>query len=514
MATFRRQRHRAQRVGFLAMLVAAGLVSAAVVPVGRADERWTVSIVEHGARPGKPCGPAIQAAIEQAANNGGGTVVVPPGRWITGTIQLKSNVTLHVATGATLQGSPNLADYPPHPSSDLHFENRRSLIYAENAENISITGGGVIDGNGRAFWRDPKPGSRWYRAKERPTPMIELRRCRGVRLKDVRIANSPGWTVHPYCCDEVVIDGVSVKNHLFGPNTDGFDINGCRDVQISDCRLVCGDDAIIIKATPNSRSTERVAITNCIIQTNCIGVGIGQETQSDVRQVAVSNCVFQKCHRLFAIGIWDGGVVEDVTVTGLVGDSLAYYPLARPIQLEVKQHLDIPRTRPLGVIRNVNISNVNCRTQGRILVTAQEGGAIENVSLRDVRLAYVHLEDAAALSPADGKTGSSQYANRNLFARRQCAAVVVENAKNIACTDLSVHWPAPGAPTTAKELPPDGAVAPLRDDPPYRLLWARGVDGLEFTAPLSRASRDEIDATHVEDCRNCRFHVEHRPAGD
>ncbi len=458
-----------------------------------------VDITDHGARPGGKCTQAIAAAIERVASTGG-TVYVPPGRYETGMIVLKSGVTLHVDPAAVLVGSGDIADYPRNPVANTHEHDHHFLVYAEDAQDITLTGGGVIDGNGPAFWDEPAPGRQWWRARSpRVIPMIELRRCRRVRLENIRIANSPGWTVHPYCCDDVTFRGVRVDNHMFGPNTDGFDIDGCRDVFISDCHLRCGDDAIILKATPKARSTERVVITNCICHSNCIGIGIGQETESDVRQVSVSNCTIYNSHRMFTIGIWNGGTVEDVTVSNLVGDTLDCFYLARPIQMEIKQHLKLP-PRPLGAIRNVNISNIIARTQGRILLTAQDGSFIDNLTLRDIRLQYAALEDAAALSPPDGETGSTQYANRNLEARRQNAAVVLENVRNLDMEGLRIHWPEPGAPSRCHGAPadsgPDGGGAA---DPPYGVLWARRVLNSRIHAPNCTATVEDHPAAVVQE---------------
>ena len=423
----------------------------------RTLQATSISIVDNGARAGEKATRAIQQTIDQVHAAGGGRVVIPDGHWVSGTIRLKTGVTLHVSPNAVLQGSGDMADYPTDESRPLFQGQRHHFIVAHEAENITITGGGTIDGNGPAFWLDPQPPSRWYRAKRpRVSPMVEIRHCRRVVLDSITIRNSPGWTIHPYCCDDVTIRNVRVENNLYGPNTDGIDVNGCRDVFISDCKLTCGDDAIIIKATKDARSCERILVTNCVLTTNCIGVGIGQETESDVRQVTVSNCVMHHCHRMIGLGIWAGGTVEDVTITGCVGDTLETAPLARPIQLEVKQHVgwDVP----LGRMRNVQISNIVARTQGRVLLTAQEAGGIENVTLRDILLVYTGLEDADRLSPPDGATGSSQYANQNLEARRQNAAVVVENLRNFVLDGLAVQWP------ESVEVP-------------HSALWARHLDG-------------------------------------
>jgi polygalacturonase len=425
----------------------------------------TTSIVNTGARPGELCTCEIQQAIDRAAE-AGGVAYVPPGEWISGTLHLRSGVTLHLHPAAVLKASGDIGDFPEMPRRGTSKSDQsRHFLFAEEAENVTITGGGTLDGNGFAFWNDPAPDSKWYRAKKpRVHPMLEFRRCRRLRLENVRIANSPGWTVHPYCCDEVTLRGVTVDNYLYGPNTDGFDINGCRDVFVSDCKLTCGDDPIVIKATAGARSSERILVDNCVVKTNCIGVQLGQETESHIRQVTVSNCVMHDCDRMFGIGVWAGGLVEDVTVTGCVGNTPSDMPLARPIHVEVKQHVgwDVP----LGRIRNVSISNFVARTRGRLILVAQDGTELENVALRDIQLRYEGLADADALSPPDGATGSSQYANQNLEARRQNAAVVVENARNFRLEGLHVTWP---------------------DEPelPYAVLWARHVHGGVIDAPLA-----------------------------
>jgi hypothetical protein len=443
---------------------------------------------------------AIQAAIEQAAAHGG-TVWVPPGIWRSGTLFLRSRVTLRLDPAAILLASGDLADFPDI-GSVIHHESGRSFIVADGCEDLVIEGGGVIDGNGPAFWEQPLPGSPWLRADDgkRPHPMLELRHCRRLRISDVTVRNSPGWTVHPFCCDQVVLRGVTVENHPFGPNTDGFDIDGCRDVFVSDCRLSCGDDGIIIKATPKARSTERIVITNCIVFSNCIGIGIGQETQSGVRQVAISNCVIHRSHRMVTIGIWDGGDVEDVTVSNITGDTLAHYSLARPLQFEVKQLWTLPQTRPLGRIRNVTVSGFSCRTQGRIMATAQDGAWIENLTLRDIRLDYVHLEDPQTVVSKDGRRGSNQFANENLEARRQNAAIVLEGVRGAEIDGLRVHWPAAGAADTASDGPRRQAGSP---DPAWRVLWARRIAACRIAAPFARPSVAGLPAGDVAGAEDC-----------
>jgi polygalacturonase len=199
-------------------------------------------------------GPAIQRAIEACALAGGGTVYLPPGDFASGTLVLKSNITLHLSPGTTLRASKRVDDYSP-----LH------LIYAQNAENISIEGEGAIDGSGEAFW-DAK-----FKAKEkRPSPLIELIGCRNIHIQDVRIRNLPGWGIHPWECDGVYIHGLSMITDMRGPNTDGIDPDCSRNVFISDCYIEGGDDAICLKTTKRLPTVpappcEHVVVNNCVL---------------------------------------------------------------------------------------------------------------------------------------------------------------------------------------------------------------------------------------------------------
>ncbi len=426
------------------------------------------SVLDFGAKKGELCTESIQATIDHAGENGG-TVYFPPGTYHSGTLYLRSGITLKLDPAATLRGSSALSDYPSNTNVHGVSGQHRHLVLARECENVTITGGGTIDGNGPAFWNPPAPDRRWKVAKkDRVTPMLRFEYCRHLVMRDIRIVNSPGWTVHPFCCEDVVLDGIRLENDIRGPNTDGIDVDGCRDVFIMNCNIRCGDDAIILKATKNARRLERVVITNCIVSSNCIGIGLGQETIAGIRDVSISNCIMYQSNRMFAVGIWDGGTVENVVVTGCTGDTLADIPLARPIHIEVKVHPKRPCA--LGILRNVQISNFNSRGMGRILIGAQDGAMVENVTLRDVHLEFTDLEDADRLSPPDAKTGSNQYFNSNLEARRQNAALIAENVRNLYVDGLRVTW----SEKANSELP-------------YAVAWVRNIDGGIINAPFAGA---------------------------
>lgn len=187
---------------------------------------------------------------------GGGEVVFTRGRYLCGSLALASDVTLVVTPQATILGSTNLADYTTG-----------RLIGADGATNVCIRGGGRIDGQGEHFWMrrdEPYRGPSWrgtaqfnYRALKRPR-FIHLRRCRGVIVRDVTLTGSPSWTLHLERCVTALVERVTIRNPLHGPNTDGIDINSCQDVHVRDCDIITGDDGVVLKSPARDRADGRV----------------------------------------------------------------------------------------------------------------------------------------------------------------------------------------------------------------------------------------------------------------
>ena len=311
--------------------------SSVAVPAGAAAECWPCFAPPAGAhdgsklRPGNlvvnvlnfgavgdgrtPCTAGIQAAINACAAAGGGKVFVPPGKYLTGPIFLKSNLAFEVLAGAALLGSTNFADYPTITG---RWEGLERTVYASmitgiDLENVAIIGQGTLDGQG-AVWldawgkteqllrkleltgREPEnpPGSPlpWPRPR-----MINLYRSRKVLIKGLTIHDSPSWTVHPVLGEDVYIEGLTILNPPHSRNTDGIDPESCRNVRISGCYISTGDDCIMLKSgykqIPEKPfpPMEKIAVTNCTFNAGGCRVGIGSETAGGVRDVAISNCV-------------------------------------------------------------------------------------------------------------------------------------------------------------------------------------------------------------------------------
>ena len=255
---------------------------------------------------------ALQKAIDECADFGGGRVVLEKGTYLTGTLLLKSGVELHLDVTATLLGSPDSADYPERAWK--HMDAKRlprgrgaALIAADQAVNVAITGRGTIDGNGMAFVRKRATldgYTRLYCPYERdpdhlgPPRLIFLAGCRNALFTDFTVVNSPsGWTFYLNDCDLAHFDRVNILAGLQAPNIDGIHLNCCRDVMVSNCRIETQDDSIVLRGDDHmlrtrNRPCERITFANCSLRSFCSAIRISYlHDASPVRSCVFSNLV-------------------------------------------------------------------------------------------------------------------------------------------------------------------------------------------------------------------------------
>lgn len=435
---------------------------------------------------------AIQKTLD-AAGEKGGTVVVPPGTYMSGTLILRSHTTLHLQPGAVLLGSPNIEDYIHMTAGHNKDRQPYHFIVMKGVENVSITGTGKIDGNGPAFWKPFDVMPRWIYAKDkRVSPMVEITKSKNIRLNDFTLTRSPGWTLHLHDSDDILIDGIRIDNHLYSPNADGIDITGCRNVIVNNCNIVTCDDAIVLKTTVDSRSLENIAVTNCLIQTSCVAFKLGDESVKDMRQIAFSNCVIYNSSRAIGLYAKDGGNYEDITISNIVSNTNAPFILNRPIQFMVQART--PGT-PAGAIRNVSISNFISNTEGRILLTSETPGGIENLTLRDISLRYTYIEDPG---PLEKGATSHQFPNTTIDARSARAAVVADGVKNLVVDNLQITWPENADTIPAAWRHPEriehGGNRVFKPDyrkarqTEFSVFWGRNLQGGYLYAPLALPS--------------------------
>lgn len=349
---------------------------------------------------------AINSAINACNAAGGGMVYVPPGTYLCGTVVLKSNVTLYLEAGATLLGSKKISDYTPFagPSADGDA-NQKHLLFARDAENIGLAGLEKIDGQGASYWtfdgRHPRPPEDGWRDSAahgwkhalRPSPMVEFYNCKNLHIEDVRIENSSGWTLRPIHCDNVFIRGISIKNPVYGPNTDGIDATCCHNVFISDCLIDTGDDAICLKSEnpygEELRASKNITVTNCVLTGCCNGFKFGTATHGAYENIVFSNSVIynddvplgSRIIAGVALEMVDGGSMEGVLIS-----NIRMQRVRTPIFIRRGNRRPRPDGTP-GTLRGIMIENVHAT--GAILtssITGLPGFDVEDVTLSNIRI--------------------------------------------------------------------------------------------------------------------------------
>jgi polygalacturonase len=372
---------------------------------------------------------ALQSTIDAAASVGG-MVYFPPGTYLSGTLFLKSHVSLHLEAGAVLLGSTNLADFPsvqPSLRSYTDVYVHQSLIYAENVENVSLLGRGTIDGQGAAF----KGG---YRA--RPY-LIRLVNCRNVQVADLTLKDSPMWVQHYLACEDLSIRGLTIHSRC-NLNNDGIDIDACQKVRISDCEIFSGDDAIVLKSTLD-RPCRDVTVTNCVVSSLCNGLKLGTESVGGFDNIVFTNCTLYDTEISgIALETVDGGLLENVVVSNIVMRNvrsaifLRLGNRARPIY----EGAPLPG---LGTFRNVMIHDIEVSGANNVgcAITGLPERSIENVTLASIRIGF---EGGGSLTDAgrDIPEQAAAYPEYSMFGVLPAYGFYCRHVKNVRILNTQV----------------------------------------------------------------------------
>lgn len=389
------------------------------IAVATANAQSYFNVMAFGAKndSSKLCTSAIKNAIQAAVKKGGGTVYFPAGKYLTGAIELKSNITILLDAGAELHFSDNFDDYLPMVKSRYEGVDVTSfspLFYAYKAENIAIKGRGLIDGHGKKWWdfvegyKEGQPRSKWQlmfdqlnkdillpddpkqmkRGFLRP-PFIQPMYCKNVLIEGITIKNSPFWTVNPEFCENVTIHAVTINNP-HSPNTDGINPESCNNVHISNCHISVGDDCITIKAGKDGPGrkmavpAENYTITNCTMLSGHGGVVIGSEMSGDVRKITISNCVFDGTDRGIRIKTarGRGGVVEEIRVSNIIMKNIRDQAIVLDMQY-AKTNLE-PVSERTPRFRNIHFNGITGKVNQAGYLNGLEEMPIENISFNDL----------------------------------------------------------------------------------------------------------------------------------
>ena len=322
---------------------------------------------------------AIQHAIDAAAENGG-TVLVPRGHtFLVATLQLKGGIDFHLA--GTLLISTNQGNYTGE-----------GVLLASNAANLKITGTGKILGQSLSYMTGYDAPNEWWLFKEWRPKMFVLTGCTNLVVRDITFGDAPFWGLHMLGCENVLVDNVTVRNRLDVPNDDGIDPDHCRNVEIKNCHITCGDDAIVLKSTRQTNdfgACANVHVHDCVIRTQDAGLKIGTETTGDIRDILFERCKILSSSRGLCFQLRDEGSISNVVF--------------RDIQFFSRYHSDpwwgkgeaisftaIPRTAAtkLGTLQDVLVENVTGRAENSVRVNGSPQSRIENVRLENISIKF------------------------------------------------------------------------------------------------------------------------------
>jgi polygalacturonase len=347
---------------------------------------------------------SIQKAIDSCSKDGGGTVLFPSGKvFLTGPFQIKSNVNLHIEGNALIKASTDESLY-----TESAFKENRSegsiWISARNASNISITGTGRIDGQGMEFMLNEEPTHYNYKMENgidvRPHLLVIIGSA-NVTIRDITFSNAAYWCIHPIGCDDVLISGVRILNSLKVRNSDGIDLDHCRNVRISDCYIESADDCICLKTRREYDEygpTENVTVTGCVLVSTSCAIKLGSENVNGIRNVVFSSIIISSSNRGLGIQNRDEGIIENITFSNIQIESRLFADVwwgkAEPIYITTFFRADDEYRRfapgqvkgNVGEVRNIKFYNISCISENGIYLSGCDAARLREILFDNVQI--------------------------------------------------------------------------------------------------------------------------------
>lgn len=407
---------------------------------------------------------AINAAIEACAKKGGGVVKVGGGKtYKSGTIFLKSHVTLYVEKGTTILASESASDFydigegerssaitrPTWENCEYNGKPSRYFLYAVSEQDIGIDGEGTIDGNEEVYYGKV---TKWHieGAFYPRVPLIYFENCKSVSIKNVTLQRSAFWTTHLVGCDGVTIDRLTIRNNLRFANCDGIDPDHCKNVTITNCDIQSADDCIVFKTTEGAAeygACEHIRVSNCKLMSTSAAIKFGTESVSDFKDIVVSSCEIYGTNRGISMMLRDGGNINDVHFKDIHIETRRFSPVhwwgkAEPIAITAVQR---KVNSHVGNIENVTFDNIDCVGENGILIYGEKHGNIRNVKLNNINVLIVKNTDwekgTHDLRPSEGY-GILEGSTNVLFARN-AKEIYVGNFTYGISHDMASEVPVP-----------------------------------------------------------------------
>jgi len=320
---------------------------------------------------------AIQRAIDAASTEGGQVLIRGGRKYLIGTLTLRPGIDFHLADDAELLVSTNRADY-----------SGPAAIVAYGATGLGIFGSGTINGRSPEFMDHFDTANEWWRPKMFRPRLFQLTGCHDLQVAGISIQHAPSWSLHLVGCKRVLVDGIKIRNQLDVPNCDGIDPDHCQDVEIRNCDIVCGDDAIAIK---NSKlgdqfgACSNVVVKDCRVQTQDAGLKIGTETTQDIHDIRFERCNVQSSSRGLCIQLRDAGNLYNVSFSDIKFVSRYHSDpwWGRGEAISITAIPRNPETK-VGTIRNLRLSNIAGRAENSIRIRGSAGSRVSDVVMDNV----------------------------------------------------------------------------------------------------------------------------------
>jgi len=390
----------------------------------------------------------IQKLIDRCSTSGG-MVVIPKGVFMTSTLILKDNVHLQLSEGSELKGQTDPSSYPLlNAGLSFYGENwaKQALIFAKDAHHIQISGKGTINGQGEAFkiTTNKKP----ERYENRPY-LLWFSNCKNLTIRDVQLKNSAFWMQHYLGCENVIIDGIKIWNHS-NKNNDMMDIDGCKNVTISNIIGDSDDDGITLKST-SPLISEYITITNCIISSHCNAIKMGTESTGGFRNVVISNCVIRPSKSKtqiygtaegisgISLEIVDGGVMENISISNVVmeGPEVPLFIRLGNRGRPYNSTADIPK---IGKIKNIRISNIIATGAGETgcSITGVSAAPLENIALSNFYIEVSKKPKALAFLDTVPEL-EAEYPEATMFGKLPAYGFYIRDVKQLKLSDITIQ---------------------------------------------------------------------------
>ena len=415
-----------QRQGRLAAVRSLFILGGILLQIAAQAAVSSFNVRDHGAKGDGKANEqkAIQSAIDACARAGGGKVVLPPGDYLSGALRLASGVNLHLEHGATLWASTNRGDYTA--GSERHF------LVAVDVERVTLSGAGVINGQGTADY-----GERWG-FPDKPafrSGVLWFKNCRDVAVRDVTILNSDAWTLHFLRCENVVVEDVTIRNNYRRLNSDGIDPNSCRNVRIARCRIVAGDDCIVLKST-EPVPCENVTVTDCVLESAASALKLGTESHGDFRNIVCANCVISNSPTGIGLYLKDGATMENVVFSNIVIQACVVTNRSiTPVFLDIeRRHAD----SKVGRIRDVRFERLDITSDWGILAQGMPESPMERLTFKEVRFRVPQGADYSTRRKPVGGNRTTRDERDTVFARLP-SYFTVAHAQDLRVENVSVE---------------------------------------------------------------------------